>query len=121
MGVVVVNDQGWKNYRPLNFQVLACGAVLMTWDRGEVENKACGFEDMQNIMLYKDAKSAQAKLNFLKRHPDQLAMIRDNGMQLAQKHSNRALADKVHQYLEKPLAKFNGDDVEDALKFRFFR
>lgn len=122
VGVVVVSDEGWKHYRSLNFQTMACGALLMTWDRGEAENRACGFEDMQNVMLYKDAKSAQAKLNFLKRHPDQLEMIRTNGMELVQQfHSNVALARKVAEELQKPLKKFAGDDVEDAVKFRFFR
>lgn len=122
VGVVVVSDEGWKHYRALGFQAMASGALLLTWDRGEVENRACGFEDMENVMLYKDAKSAQAKLNFLKRHPEQLEMISAKGMQLAQqRHSNVALAKSVFAELERPLKKFTGDDVEDAVKFRFFR
>ena len=122
MGVVVVSDEGWKNYRPLNFQALASGAVLLTWDRGEEENKACGFEDLENVVLYKNAKGAQAKLNFLRRHPEELEKVRTKGIQFVQQfHSNRALGECVIQCLQHPLKEFSGDDVEDAVKFRFFR
>ena len=121
MGIAVCNDQECSGYRALNFQAMACGAALMTWDRGAEENKANGFEDMVNVMLYRDAKSAQAKLNFLKRHPEELNSIRESGKALAaEQHSNRALAQKLSDYLLKPLKPFSGDDIEDALRFKFF-
>lgn len=122
MDIVICNDMGCGQYRHLNFKTQACGVALMTWDRGDQENQAVGFVDMVNVMLYKDAKSAQAKLNFLKRHPEQLASIKEAGKTMAiECHSNRALADKLVDFLRKPLKPFTGDDVEDAMRFRFFR
>ncbi|MDX1693966.1 MAG: glycosyltransferase [Ketobacteraceae bacterium] len=121
-GIVICNDQGCARYRTLNFQAMACGAALMTWDRGARENQWLGFEDMVNVVLYQDARSAQAKINFLKRHGDALDSIRESGKALAlEKHSNRALAEKLAEYLVNPLQRFEGDDIEDALRFRFFR
>ena len=121
MSIAICSDQDCAGYRALNFQAMACGAALMTWDRGPEENAANGFEDMVNVMLYRDAKSAQAKLNFLKRHPEELNSIRESGKALAaEQHSNRALAQKLSDYLLKPLKPFAGDDIEDALRFKFF-
>ena len=121
VGIAVCNDQGCAQYRALNFQAMASGAALMTWDRGAAENRLVGFRDMVNVMLYQDAKSAQAKINFLKRHPEELDSIRESGKALAmEQHSNRALAEKLSDHLGKSLQPFQGDDIEDALRFKFF-
>lgn len=122
MGIVVCNDEFCGGYRGLNAKVLACGAALMTWDRGEQENQANGFVDMENVILYRDSKSAHARLNFLKRHGDELERIRQAGKALADaEHSDRALAEKVAGQLALELPPFAGDDIEDALRYRFFR
>ena len=101
---------------------MASGCLLLTWDRGSEENHVVGFEDMKNVMLFQDERSAQAKLNFLKRHPDQLEAIRQQGKALvAARHTLVAMAEAVADNLSQPLIPFTGDDIEDALRFRFFR
>ena len=120
--IAVTCEQGCSSYRALNFQAMACGCLLLTWDRGSEETNALGFKDMNNVMLYRDERSAQAKLNFLKRHPDQLEAIRDQGKALVEtRHSMIAMAASVVENLAQSLIPFTGDDIEDALRFRFFR
>ncbi|MCG8312416.1 MAG: glycosyltransferase [Pseudomonadales bacterium] len=120
--VTVTCEQGCHLYRALNYQAMASGCLLLTWDRGSEENHVVGFEDMKNVMLFQDERSAQAKLNFLKRHPDQLEAIRQQGKALvAARHTLVAMAEAVAENLSQPLIPFTGDDIEDALRFRFFR
>jgi len=49
-----------------NFEAMACGCVLFAYDQGAEENNALGFEDMVNIVLYKNLEDIQRKLAVLR-------------------------------------------------------
>lgn len=52
--------------RRKNFEAMACGCVLCAYDQGEAENRALGFVDMENLVLYRDVDELQAKLRILR-------------------------------------------------------
>lgn len=62
-------DVGMGEYMIKNFEAMACGCVLFTYDQGEAENRALGFVDMQTVVLYSSVDSLQTKLAQLRREP----------------------------------------------------
>jgi hypothetical protein len=62
-------DVGMGEYMIKNFEAMACGCVLFTFDQGEAENRALGFEDMRTVVLYDSVATLQAKLAQLRREP----------------------------------------------------
>lgn len=77
-------DIGMGEYMIKNFEAMACGCVLFAYDQGSEENQAIGFEDMQNIVLYKDIESLKNKLAILRADPDLATAIAKNGQKLAE-------------------------------------
>jgi len=62
-------------YMVKNFEAMACGCALLAWSQGSEEDSAMGFEDGKNVMLYRSADEAVAKLRQLKADPDLVARI----------------------------------------------
>ena len=62
-------DVGMGEYMIKNFEAMACGCVLLAYDQGLEENAALGFEDMVNVVLYKDVASFRQKLAMLRADP----------------------------------------------------
>jgi len=62
-------DVGMGEYMIKNFEAMACGCVLFTFDQGEAENRALGFVDMRTVVLYDSVETLQAKLAQLRREP----------------------------------------------------
>lgn len=62
-------DVGFGEYMIKNFEAMACGCVLIAYDQGEEENKALGFVDMENIVLYRHLEDIQNKLKCLRADP----------------------------------------------------
>jgi glycosyltransferase involved in cell wall biosynthesis len=62
-------DVGMGEYMIKNFEAMACGCVLFTFDQGEAENRALGFADMRTVVLYDSVETLQAKLAQLRREP----------------------------------------------------
>jgi glycosyltransferase involved in cell wall biosynthesis len=62
-------DVGMGEYMIKNFEAMACGCVLFTFDQGEAENRALGFADMRTVVLYDSVATLQAKLAQLRREP----------------------------------------------------
>jgi spore maturation protein CgeB len=65
-----------------NFEAMACGCVLCTWDQGEAENRALGFKDMENLVLYRDVEELTQKLARLRAAPEHVAAIAAAGQSL---------------------------------------
>ena len=59
-------DVGMNEYMIKNFEAMACGCVLCAYDQGGAENRALGFVDMENLVLYRDVDELQAKLRILR-------------------------------------------------------
>lgn len=77
-------DVGMGEYMIKNFEAMACGCVLLAYDQGEAENRALGFVDMQNLVLYRDVAELREKLRILRGYPVQAAEIAKRGRELAQ-------------------------------------
>jgi glycosyltransferase involved in cell wall biosynthesis len=93
-------DIGMGEYMIKNFEAMACGCVLFAYDQGQEENKAIGFEDMHNIVLYKDITSLKHKLAVLRADADLAASIANNGQKLSEEkytfaQQGKAVADAL--------------------------
>lgn len=97
-------DIGMGEYMIKNFEAMASGCVLFAYDQGEKENKALGFKDMYNIVLYKDIKSFKNKLDILRKNKELAKTIAENGQRLAEeKYTFSQLGKLVVEALNKPL------------------
>jgi glycosyltransferase involved in cell wall biosynthesis len=79
-------DVGMGEYMIKNFEAMACGCVLFTYDQGEEENRALGFEDGVNVVLYRSLEELREKLARLRSDPAHAAAIARAGEALA-RHS----------------------------------
>ncbi|XLX41024.1 glycosyltransferase [Ectopseudomonas mendocina] len=77
-------DVGMGEYMIKNFEAMACGCVLFAYDQGEEENRALGFIDMHNLVLYRTLDELRSKLTLLRADPQQAQAIAARGCELAQ-------------------------------------
>ncbi|WDE99123.1 glycosyltransferase [Lentisphaera profundi] len=99
-------DIPFKEYMIKNFEAMACGCVLFTWNNGEIENKELGFIDMENVVLYTSIDELQTKLNLLRKNDDLSMNIAANGQKLVEAHHTwEHSADKIIEQLQAPLRK----------------
>lgn len=78
-------DVGMGEYMIKNFEAMACGCVLFAYDQGEAENRALGFEDMKNLVLYRSVDELQAKLARLRTEPALAESIAAAGQALVER------------------------------------
>jgi len=76
-------DVGMGEYMIKNFEAMACGCVLLTYDQGAEENRALGFVDMHTVVLYQNIAQLQEKLAVLRADPALAQRIAANGRDLA--------------------------------------
>ena len=99
-------DIGMGEYMIKNFEAMACGCILFAYDQGQEENQAIGFEDMHNIVLYKDIENLKHKLAVLRADAGLAANIAKNGQKLAEEKYTFAQQGKaVIDALRAPLRK----------------
>lgn len=72
-------DVGMGEYMIKNFEAMACGCVLLAFDQGAEENRALGFVDMHNIVLYRDIPQLREKLAMLRENTVLASEISCNG------------------------------------------
>lgn len=97
-------DVGLDEYMIKNFEVMACGCVLLTYDQGEFENRALGFVDMRNVVLYRDVAELRVKLASLRADPQLASSIARAGRELAQeRYSFAELGRQIVDALRPPL------------------
>jgi len=77
-------DVGMGEYMIKNFEAMACGCVLLAYDQGEAENRALGFVDMHNLVLYTSVSQLQEKLQALRANPGLVRAIAQNGKELVE-------------------------------------
>jgi glycosyltransferase involved in cell wall biosynthesis len=77
-------DVGMGEYMIKNFEAMACGCVLCAFDQGEMENRALGFVDMKNLVLYRSADDLHAKLAVLRADPTKADAIAAGGQALVE-------------------------------------
>ena len=106
MQIFVNADIGFHEYMIKNFEAMACGCLLLTWDQGEKENTALGFRDMENVVLYQSKEEFQEKLKILRNDPGLRTQIADAGQMWAENHlSWETVGSKAAEIIKKPLRK----------------
>lgn len=102
--IFVSADIGLGEYMAKNFEAMGAGCLLMTYDHGAVETDALGFEDMHNVVLFKDIEDFAVKLEKLQRSPAMLQAIALNGQMLAESHfAFQRMGERLFDILSKPL------------------
>jgi len=97
-------DVGMGEYMIKNFEAMACGCVLFTFDQGAAENRALGLEDMRNVVLYSDIPELQKKLTILRDDPALVSRIAVEGRNLATSHFTfAAIGERIVQAMEPAL------------------
>lgn len=97
-------DVGMGEYMIKNFEAMACGCVLFAYDQGAEENRALGFVDMHNIVLYRSREELQEKLAQLRAAPELGESIAAAGQALVQEqYSFRAIGHAVVECMRAPL------------------
>lgn len=77
-------DIGMGEYMIKNFEAMACGCVLFAYDQGALENRALGFKDMKNIVLYTTLEEFKVKLKQLRMSSELTESIANQGQLLAE-------------------------------------
>lgn len=77
-------DVGFGEYMIKNFEAMACGCLLITYDQGHLENKLLGFEDMVNVVTYKSVGELRGKLATLRQDTSLAKAIADEGKKLVE-------------------------------------
>lgn len=97
-------DVGMGEYMIKNFEAMACGCVLLAFDQGEEENRALGFEDMQNVVFYRTIPQLQEKLARLRSDPQLAESIARRGRDLAVSGFSFArIGQRIVEALQPPL------------------
>ncbi|MFF7706343.1 glycosyltransferase [Pseudomonas sp. NPDC007930] len=115
-------DVGMGEYMIKNFEAMAAGCVLLTYDQGEAENRALGFEDLHNVVLYRDIPHLQEKLRLLRADPALAERIAANGQALAvARFSFAAIGQQIVEALRPPLRQHGLKGPLGELKLRLCR
>ncbi|MNQ26250.1 hypothetical protein D3C85_394810 [compost metagenome] len=97
-------DVGMGEYMIKNFEAMACGCVLLAYDQGDEENKALGFVDMENLVLYRSVDELRGKLARLRAEPELAARIATEGRILAEReYSFARIGQRIAEALQAPL------------------
>lgn len=97
-------DVGFGEYMIKNFEAMACGCVLLTYDQGEAENRALGFVDMENVVLYRSVGELREKLARLRADPPLAGRIARSGRALAEaRYSFAEIGRQVVEAMQAPL------------------
>lgn len=104
--IFVGADIGFGEYMIKNFEAMACGCLLLTWNQGENENAALGFQDMKNVVLFNSLVELREKLSLLRKNPELMQAIALAGQKLAEsRYSWEQLGADVAEAVKQPLRK----------------
>ncbi|QVI86393.1 glycosyltransferase [Pseudomonas viridiflava] len=113
-------DVGMGEYMIKNFEAMACGCVLLAFDQGAEENRALGFVDMHNIVLYRDIPQLREKLAQLRAAPALADEISRNGQALVEeRYTFHALGKAIVEYMRPPLRPMPAASWVDRLRSRW--
>jgi glycosyltransferase involved in cell wall biosynthesis len=114
-------DVGMGEYMIKNFEAMACGCVLLAYDQGVEENRALGFVDMHNIVLYRDIPELRQKLARLREDAVLTGEISRNGQALVEERfSFFALGKAIVEAMQAPLRAMPEANWIDRLRSRWF-
>ncbi|WP_421682586.1 glycosyltransferase family 1 protein [Stutzerimonas urumqiensis] len=102
--IFVSADIGLGEYMAKNFEAMAAGCLLMTYNQGELENRATGLVDMCNVVLFRDESEFEDKLAQLVTDPSLVERIAVAGTALArERFSYDRMGACLANYLRQPL------------------
>jgi glycosyltransferase involved in cell wall biosynthesis len=95
-------DKDFGEYMIKVFEAMACGCVAFCYDQGAEENRALGFQDMVNVVLFKNVDEFCAKLERLRSDTELASRIALAGETLVHEqytfvHWGRRIAEAVRQ------------------------
>jgi glycosyltransferase involved in cell wall biosynthesis len=97
-------DVGLGEYMIKNFEAMACGCILLAYDQGEAENRALGFVDMENIVLYRSVEELRQKVQLLRNDSSLTEGIAANGQRLVEReYSFARVGQRIAEALKAPL------------------
>lgn len=97
-------DKGFGEYMIKAFEAMACGCILVAYDQGEEENRAIGFQDMVNVVLFRDVDELHNKLDLLRKDSALAARIASAGEQFARENCTFAhWGERIVKALEVPM------------------
>jgi glycosyltransferase involved in cell wall biosynthesis len=97
-------DKGMGEYMIKNFEAMACGCVLCAYDQGEEENRALGFVDMENLVLFRNVDELREKLQCLRTDPARADRIAATGQALVEReYTYTRIAERIVEALRPPL------------------
>lgn len=112
-------DVGMGEYMIKNFEAMACGCVLLAYDQGEAENRALGFEDMKNLVLYRSVDELQAKLARLRAEPALADAIAAAGQALVEReYSFARIGERIAAALKSPLRPAQPPGLWESLRLK---
>ncbi|RMP06718.1 hypothetical protein ALQ30_200162 [Pseudomonas syringae pv. persicae] len=98
---------------------MACGCVLLAFDQGAEENRALGFVDMHNIVLYRDIPQLREKLAQLRENTLLAGEISRNGQTLVEERFTfHALGKAIVDAMQAPLRSMPAISWVDRLRSR---
>lgn len=114
-------DIGFGENMIKNFEAMACGCVLIAYNHGDIENRALGFEDMKNIVLYEDFETLQKKIGILRSDKNLAIKIAKNGQHLAESNFQfNDIGAKVIDAISSPLRPKKSTLLTDTIRY-FYR
>lgn len=103
--IFVSADIGLGEYMAKNFEAMAAGCLLLAYDQGEIENRAAGLADMQNVVLFRDEREFDEKLSQLVADPQLVSQIAESGAAFAREHfAYDRMGGRLADCLRQPLA-----------------
>ncbi len=76
--IFISADAAMHEYTAKNFEAMAAGCLLVAYRQGG-EDRHLGFRDMENVVLYRTADEAVAKIQLLLRNPELAETIAQQG------------------------------------------
>jgi len=115
-------DIGFDEYMVKNFEAMACGCVLFTYDQGAKENSALGFRDMHNVVLYNDMETLKEKLSLLGENEELANKIAKSGQLLAETRFTFESAGKqIVDAIKPKLREKESVSILDYIRYSFRR
>lgn len=101
--LVIFPDINRGEYRTRLFEAMADGALVLSYNHGDIENRQLGLIDMKNIVLFNYYQEFRNKMVTLADRPDVAGTIADEGRKLVEKNYRQYdLGIKAAEYIAEP-------------------
>lgn len=101
--LIIFPDISRGEYRSRIFEAMADGALVLSYNHGDIENRYLGLIDMKNIVLFSYYQEFRDKMTALADRPDIASTIADEGRKLVEKNYRQYdLGIKAAEYIATP-------------------